>query len=762
MTRTTPTTTLIVSRPTDFSRLEAHYRLIRYELPRELRWVAKRDRNAFGRMHNSLRDQLDCPYKTYTHDRLDDVEKWVVYALYQRDEAPATITLPFLSSAPLRQSEVPFERLELHLLLKLLQIAYVRGNQAGRFVGQDLCYVHAKREGSTHICLQIDLKGDIRTEAWDREQEFKVLGRARRFQRVEYPVEAPLPYAYFGRKITDGTAYFLHLKRSEIEACRQNGEPLYAIRTREGKRTTLLYHDLRHIEASVGKLLYDFIRDFTAYLASYGISSRSKERHFTEFLPPRGQVQLPLSLLNPIAVFDNRLSKALPFQHYLEVFSELMPGLHFTAVTAISQVRTGGVLVIQDYTKDDFEQGGILVGQADPYLDLYRTYPEHPKQSINVNANKSVDSTMAAYLDYPPLEFGDKGFKLKLEVALSQLYLKDVIRYEHSVRERLPLVPTGFVFMRKERYFPYQPPYETLLSFENDSLRFLDLRDPSQRQQGEALLAQLGVHWEEMYEKMRQKYRKTGEHDEDKELMNYDVIVGPGLFIELEDLNERVLYDYDEIVRRQTAVDMGLPIEDLKLLPHYDAIRKASHLSLRELHGRGLLEDQARPEGGSEAESLKFYRQLEEYDAFLDELQQFYLEISFNKLTQGERMEQILGIFDIQPDKHGQYNRRQFKSYYQRRGWFSSDKAKDLRLYEGIWYDDHNCYMVGSSQPMNQQQPRAHLIRRFDVYQGADRFDIRPLLLATSVQFVRFNQYTVYPYVFHLIDLYVENVLRFQ
>src|SRR6266581_1860999 len=173
MTRTTPTTTLVVSRPTDFSRLEAHYRLIRYELPRELRWVAKRDRNAFGRMHNSLRDQLDCPYKPYTHDQLDDVEKWVVYALYRRNEPPATLTLPFLSNAPLRQSEIPFDRPELHLLLKLLQIAYVRGNQGGRFVGQDLCYVHAKREGSTHICLQIDLKGDICTEPGDREQEFK-------------------------------------------------------------------------------------------------------------------------------------------------------------------------------------------------------------------------------------------------------------------------------------------------------------------------------------------------------------------------------------------------------------------------------------------------------------------------------------------------------------------------------------------------------------------------------------------------------------
>jgi len=102
------------------------------------------------------------------------------------------------------------------------------------------------------------------------------------------------------------------------------------------------------------------------------------------------------------------------------------------------------------------------------------------------------------------------------------------------------------------------------------------------------------------------------------------------------------------------------------------------------------------------------------------------------------------------------------KGLYQKMGWFSSDKAKELHLYEGIWYDESDySYLVGSARPMKPKQPRAHFILRFDVYMGADHFDIQPLLLATSVQFVRLNQYTVYPYAFHLIDLYVENVLRF-
>jgi len=102
------------------------------------------------------------------------------------------------------------------------------------------------------------------------------------------------------------------------------------------------------------------------------------------------------------------------------------------------------------------------------------------------------------------------------------------------------------------------------------------------------------------------------------------------------------------------------------------------------------------------------------------------------------------------------------RGLYQRRGMFPSDKGSDVQaVYQGIWYDEENAYLVGSRMSMKRGETRAHLIRRYDVHLGADRFDIRPLLAAASVQFVRHNQYTVYPYPFHLIDLYVENVLRY-
>ncbi len=761
--RTTLTTTLVVSKPTDFRLLEAHYKLIRYELPKDFRSKVKRASYLYGQMHNCLRDQLDCPYKAFMYDSLDGIEKWVFYALYPYGAVPASIRLPFISEIPLAYREISFENLDLHLLLKLLQIAYIHNGKTGCFVGQDRCYVYAKKVGKSYICLQIDLKGDIRTQPKDLVQEIRVLGQARLFRPVNYPTSSSSSYTYFGRKTTTGRGnYFLHLKRSQLEVVQQRKEPVYSIGTRDGRRTILAYHDIRHIDASVGKLLFDFIRDFTAFLSQYGISSHSKERHFSEFLPPKGQGHLSLSLLGLISVFDNRMNKTHALGNYLKLFEELMPDLRFVESTSISQSSLNAILILQDYSREDFEPGGRFESQADPYLGLYKEYPRLPKQSINVNLASHAATIDGEYLDYKFPELDDKEFKLKLEVALTQLYLKDTIISKRSVQQQLPLAPTEFLFLRKARYISGQAPYETLLYFQNDELHFLDLRDPAQRLHRDEMFAQLGIDWEMMYQHMLQKYRKSKDNEEDPELPRYDIIVGPGLFIELEDINERVLYDYDEIIRRQSAVKMPLPIEQLKLLPHYDEVKNRLHLSSDELQRRELLQEGAQPQNAQEAESLTFYHQLEEYDAFLDELQPFHPFISFNELSDGETMEQIRRIFNIQPDKNGEYNRRQFKGYYQRRGWFASEKENNVHMYEGIWYDEHHCYMVGSTQGMKMQQPRAHLIRCFDIYQGAEHFDIYPLLLATSVQFVRFNQYTVYPYPFHLIDLYAKNVLRFQ
>ncbi|MBI1280122.1 MAG: hypothetical protein GC179_18480 [Anaerolineaceae bacterium] len=93
---------------------------------------------------------------------------------------------------------------------------------------------------------------------------------------------------------------------------------------------------------------------------------------------------------------------------------------------------------------------------------------------------------------------------------------------------------------------------------------------------------------------------------------------------------------------------------------------------------------------------------------------------------------------------------------------FPGDKEKDVHLYQGIWYDDERRFMVGSPEGLKDRQVHAHRIRQFDVLSGDGRFDMDLFLQTLAVTFVRNKQYTVVPYFFHLIDIYVENILKWQ
>jgi hypothetical protein len=531
MKRPTPTTTLNVWKPEEYASLETTYQLIRYELPKDLRWQVKHAPFLYGQMHNALRDQLDCPYKAYMYDTLDGVVKWVVYALYPQHACPVTLQMSISSTEPLDPQCVPFGQIPLHILLKLLQIAYVRGQHATRFVGQDHCYVHAKQVGHySHICLRIDITGDMRTQPTDQEQEFKIHGHACLFQRVTYPERASTPYMYFGRKITQKRVHFLHLKRGEIDAAKQRQEPLYGLVTRENRKTTLTYHNLNNIEGSTGKLLTDFIHEFTAFLAKYGIKSQTKMRHFREFVQPKQQMQLPPPCLKTVAVYDHRLNRSHPLQDYLHVLGTLIPTICFTELVDLSQWNGNAVLVLQDYNKEDFGPGMPLEGQPDPYGSLYKDTTHIPKQSINVNVTADEDenedededededilgddehSEATPNTNYPTYALptpNDAAFKRKLRVALTQLALKEVICLKQSVQPWLPPVPTPLLFLRKARYVVGHDPYETALLFDHDTLRFLDLRDPVQKEQLYEVCHQWRVEWGNMEDLLLRKYRK--------------------------------------------------------------------------------------------------------------------------------------------------------------------------------------------------------------------------------------------------------------
>src|SRR5436853_1646279 len=158
-----------------------------------------------------------------------------------------------------------------------------------------------------------------------------------------------------------------------------------------------------------------------------------------------------------------------------------------------------------------------LEGQQDPYGLLYKATPHIPKQSLDVNVpedededDEEDDETVVEEaedmqtedsmnsLSYPLPTSDNITFKRHLTVALTQLYLKEVICLKRSVQQWLPPMPTQLLFLRKSRYVVGHAPYETACYIEHDTLCFLDLRDPVQREQWYERCHQLDVDWEKM------------------------------------------------------------------------------------------------------------------------------------------------------------------------------------------------------------------------------------------------------------------------
>lgn len=758
------TTTLIVETPISYEKLAQNFRLIRYAVPERFNFID--DKNKFKRLHVQLRDQLKYPYRFFTHDKLNG--SLAVYVLFEPQAAVTPLKLNFVSGDnELTWREADFSQLPLHLIMKLLQANYFKARKTSEFISESKYYIQAKVIRNKVVCLEIEIKGDSRNkdDQLPGTQEYKIIGHATRFgKRSKSKITESYKrlYDYFQqRSPKEGQSFFTRIPPSKIDDFEGD---IYSLYTDPDERATLDYHSQLRPERTRGKILYDFIDNFSRYLARYGITVRQKIRDFTEYKPKGDNADLPLEKVEAIKLVCIRLNQdTVPIEDYQSLLQSAYPHLNFTIAGELKADERFPLLILQDYNKEDFQGGGILAKRQDPRPTLYNACSNAPKQTINVNPNEVTDfSEVSAYLNYPLISVKkgseqDQGkrFDLRFAVCLNQLFLKDLIFNQRSVIGRLPCLDTvespllQYAFIRKQTYEGKSQ--HVMVYFKDNILQFVDLGNPIEKQLLYELADEFGIDWDEVIQRFMQKYFKK----KDSDIKRYDFIIGPGQVIEIEDIQERILYEYDEIIRRKQELDNPYPIEDLKLAHRYDELRGSTRLPLEKL--LALAEHATKKAQQSQA----FLEQLRAYDDFLEELARHRTEISFDELTSEANMPTIAQIFNIKPDNKGKYNCGKFKGLYQTLGMFLSDKGRDVQQYSRIWYDNENCFMVGSPEGLKDKQPRAHLIRKFDVYVGQDLFDIQIFMPTMEVKFVRHEQYTVYPYFFHLIDLYVETKLNF-
>jgi hypothetical protein len=765
--RTFFTTTIVIDPIADYSLLEKHFRLIRYLIPDNLKFVYKKNLSIlFGRIYNAFRDQVGAPYRSYTFDKLDGENniQWAFYVMYPRQDEIAPVSLPWYQNEPLQRREIRFQDLPRHVLIKLLQIRFCQGNQTGRFVGQDKCYVYADSDDKKdiHVCAEIEIKGASTNKEGPYEQEFRVIAHARRF------VKATPPYsdadALFAKHPIGNKLFFSHLKQSAL----QKEANVYRRFTSKTSRAHLMYHNTKKLDAGRGKIVYDFIPAFLEDLAALGISGHIRKRSFLPASSP-DTAFLPTGNLHTVGVFDNRLDKTHPLDAYVDLFNTSNATVQFIPLPDLSLAPRGGAFVLLDARAEDFEEGGILYDKyTDPYPSLYKAYPTIPKQSLNVNPNDIDALAGGSYLDYPLLENHDTNLIRHLDVGLNELYLKCSIIHGQETYP-LPLLPDQMAFVRRRTYDGTK--YTVALCFENNQPRFIHLENPEEKPAFYVLLKQWGIDWLDKHKQLlieRNRFKDTIT-EADKELPSFDILVGPDLFVAIEDLQETVLYQYEEIQRRKKEQTIHYPINDLLLAPSYDRLQE-KRPPLVPLEPDWLI-GKVPPKTKKAQKALAFYHQLLDYDDFLQkEVAITHPILSFEELTESEEwVERIAKIFGSKKAApkiirgklvEGKYHCRLIIGIYQDLDKFLSEKGQEVHLYQGIWHDETNAFTVGSPTGMNiEGQDKANPIRRFQILQGADHFDKEQVLSTMGVKFVRFNQYTVSPYYFHLIDVYVESIL---
>jgi hypothetical protein len=767
MNRSVRTTSINVRVSDGCVYLGSHYDLVCYSVPESF----KSENNRYDKLHVEVKSQLSHPYYFLPHALL-------IYVLYPKATTPSPLTLSFLSGKELEYSHITFDELELHVLLKLLFADYFRRPAQGTFVSQGVYYVYVKPEHHYRtgelkwdMCLEIKVNGHRKNKGKEATewQSFQISNSATRFRIADKSRikdwQKNINSYFHKTSPQDGIVYFNQLRKEEIDTF--EGE-IYEIYRDKKRHAQLDYHNHRNPEQCRGKVLYDFISRLIEYLNGCGLEAQQQYRQVGEFPASKAFGELSLAHLPTVNVLDERVNTDNPIEDYVELLQAEYPEVKFELIDGLSTESRTPTLILIDGTQEDFADGGILSDFGnDPYQTIYRTEDNIsiPKQSVNINLDgdgwKGEDPF--EYLEYSIVSFtGDEGAtaKYKFDVALKELLQKDIVINPRNVVDILPGYSNNdvdlrrFAFVRNLTYTNIGK-HKVLLYFADEELHFVDLRSSSSKQTLYKVADSLGLDWDDVETALSEK-------NYDKEPSEYDVILSDGLAIHVEDISETVLYEYDEIITRQSIRQDQFLIDYFRLQHRYNDAKSDTWLTLEELQERGLLDGQA-PKTMKERVSIDFYNQLGTFDEFLDDLKMNHIEISYDTLTNETNMETIGTIFNLKrSEKTNKYSNRRLRNIYKRLGMFAGDKEKDVHLYQGIWYDAEHRFMVGAKQGLNETQPNAHRIRQFDILVGNGQFEIELMLQTMAVAFVRHKQYTVMPYLFHLIDIYVENVLRWQ
>jgi len=739
--RAVRTTILTVDRAAiDWERFRQRCHVVRYDI-RGKEWNESPSKY-YGRMHIWYKQESEYPCYLHTYGP----------HLYVKYGDPNEVLALSYEGRALRWSEINVQNQDLlPQILKLLLVDFFQVD--GRFVSNADFFLWATADKEFVTGLKIKLTHDWREDAFvisDQAARLRKL-RLSDFDRInEWKRKHKV---YYGRFYRQGMAVFKQLKPDQLTR-KQLKEGIYELF--EGSRTnraSLTFHStksLRALRQTRSYLLNQFIEKFLAYLNGLGLPFQQKRLpmqpvHTTSTASMKKR-QLPPET-KQIYIIDDRINATRQpddfAARFCAVANKAIPNHDalFVVKTEIELQPGDWVLRIQDYTGAEFDpEEGILKEWEDGKGAFYARRPNVVKQTLTVNKNsKSLQEntsrkkprqwTAQEYLDYPVPSA--KEIQTDLEVCRNQLLLKDVVMFPQAVLSRLPQVEkmTGTIFLYNQ----------ALVYFDGSDLSFVPVANNFEEASafvkmhtGRDLLEDVLIPSAEKHYFDYTK-RSTAIEDTTKRpfLINRDFVweIGEG--------NGRVLNEDPEIQRRLEAFEQARPIRD-----YYPAPAEQSQFSAGQLQAyQAFLTSEVKQSELSYTQLVKQYGK-----HFRDESGRIHQE--------NDGVFYLLGI----------PNARKFREYLRDYAGIPLESVRESALfpvYKGIWYaPDTQHYVAGVKDPNPEEQEKGHTLRRIIVHQGNREPNIlrgqlaRRFFPLLEVNFIRYRNYTVYPFPFKLIEIW--------
>lgn len=566
-----------------FRTLDDRWSIARYSMPKGL-YHRQADRNNFAEIHTSYKEHIDLPFYFYTYDKPEPA----LYVLVDKDagmSAPAwNLTVGGTNSKQrttrLTPTVVRSGDIDIHILIKLLAAKYFYDvNGKKEHICQSAFYGIGKATANfiTTAKLSLQHHGPTPDQLWE---EFHIEPKPQLFKKVKLDKDKDAIFQDKDKKsmnecfeevLKDGpVAYLRQLKPSAARQRLNTSAAALYIKSHPGKgrKTQMDWHsdtsDLKGYRRTKGFIVYNFQRSFIQFLRNYGVMAEAKTLDCVRHADKYDRSSLPVEEMGTIRIYDNRFKdgtgkllsaiSADDWRRYCrKVLDKDLPDIDFTIAGDegfSARDNPGPVLVLQDYTKEDFQEEGLLKKAGyveDPKRILYASegFRDLPKQSLNINVHTLKNfkkKTLEEYFNYELSMLNPDEEKEKIRVCLNELFLKDTI-----INKKDPTRLPGFSEW-KDFCFIWQ---NVLMYTENNELRFINSAKPGRQEARDALLAdKFGVDWgDDVVANYYEKSPRKGSG-----INRAYFIVGKGMVIEIEDLeNHRVLPAYEIIAAKKRA-----------------------------------------------------------------------------------------------------------------------------------------------------------------------------------------------------------------